>query len=149
MSKIEGNYDVAIVNLLYDDTKRDYRFALYDIVKKGDYVVVNLNNHFALGIIRKVLSKDSKFLYSKYRGKNVTREVVSVVNMENYYNRVKDRNSKANLEKEKRELRKQLDSKIAKLRDVEFYQKMATEFSEKDPEIAKLVNKLKELEELK
>jgi hypothetical protein len=40
------------------------------------------------------------------------------------------------------EIRKELDERISKLKDIEYYNNMATRFADKDPVIASLVSEL-------
>jgi hypothetical protein len=135
---VVGNYKIAIVNLEDDYYKKDYGFYLYDDVKIGDTVVVNPNSKFALGKVKAIKTQEDY-------GKNVTKDVVGVVNMDTYKKRVAERNKAIELAKQRKEIQKELDAKISKLKDLEFYERMAKELSERDPEIAVMVSKLKEL----
>jgi len=135
---MEGNFKIAVVNLLDDCYKKDYGFALYDVANVSDLVVVNPRSSYSLGTIKQILTKEEY-------GSPVTKEVIGVVSMDAYNKRVEDRERAAKLEKEKKELQKELDKKIAKLKDLEFYERMAKELGDKDPEISEMVSKLKEL----
>jgi hypothetical protein len=134
--RMEGNFKIAIVNLYDDSYKKDYGFVLFEDAKEGDMVVVNPRGFYSLGTIKSIIRKED------YTGLNVTKEVVSVVDMDTYKSRIKDRERAAQLEKEKKELQKELDKKISKLKDLEFYERMAKELGNKDPEIAEMVKKL-------
>ena len=137
--KMEGNFKIAVVNLVEDRYSTDYGFALYDNnVKVGDYVITNPMNKFALSIVKSILTQEEY-------GKGVTKEVVGTVNMDSYNERIEEKNRLAELAKQRKEIQKALDIKISKLKDLEFYERMAKELGEKDPEIASMVSKLKEL----
>lgn len=87
-------YDlVAIANLLEDCNKKDYGFALY----KEEYELLrtaNLENTLvvvnARDKDRRVLGKVKEILSLKEYGKNPTAQVVGVVNMDAYMNRVEE-----------------------------------------------------------
>ncbi len=81
---------VAIVNLLEDQNKKDYGFALY----KEEYELLrtaNLNNTLvvvnARNKDRRVLGKVKVILPVSVYGENPTAQVVGVVNMEAYSKR--------------------------------------------------------------
>lgn len=88
---------VAIVNLVEDYGKKDYAFALYkeewelitskDYMHNPVYVVVNARNrnNKILGVVKKLKSTEEY-------GKNVTAQVVGVVNMDAYNARIKEEN---------------------------------------------------------
>lgn len=136
--KMKGNFRIAIVNLLEDYNKKDYGFALFDYASVGDLVVVNPRNTNVLGTIKEIMTKD------EYK-KDVSKEVIGVVDMTSYSERVKERERLAQIEKEKKELQRQLDVKISRLKDIEYYEKMAQELKDKDPEIAAMAQKLRDL----
>jgi hypothetical protein len=133
-----GNYKIAIVNLQDDYYKKDYGFATYDEVSVGDLVVVNPKDQFCLGTVKQVLSPEEY-------GKLVTKEVVAKVDTFAYAARVEERNRNVEREKEKKNIQRQLDAKISKLRDVDFYERVAAELGSRDPEIVEMVNKLKSM----
>ena len=135
---MEGNFKIAVVNLVDDYNKKDYGFALYEDAKIGDLVVTNPRSSYSLGIIKNILTQEEY-------GSEVTKEVIGVVSMEIYNQRLEDRKLAAKLEKEKKELQRKLDKKISKLKYLEFYERMAKELGNRDPEIVDMVNKLKEL----
>lgn len=147
--KMEGFDNIAIVNLLEDRNNKDYGFALYDkeadlLIKSwngNDYglVVVNskTNTNFILGKVKCIMSIEEY-------GKNVSAQVVGVVNMDAYNKRVAEENRLKEVAKKKAEIEKALDEEIKKRKNAEFYEKMAKEYSD-NPLIVKLVNELKEL----
>lgn len=84
---------VAIVNLLEDQNKKDYGFALY----KEEYELLrtaNFNNTLvvvnARSKDRRVLGKVKVVLPVSVYGKNPTAQVVGVVNMNAYMKREKE-----------------------------------------------------------
>lgn len=136
--KMSGDYKIAIVNLYEDYNQKDYGFALYDNANEGDLVVVNPQNRTVLGVIKQVLTKEEYV-------KPVTKEVVAVVDTSTYDARVDERERRKEIEREKKELQRMLDFKIAKMRDMEYYERAAKDYSDRDPEITELVNRLKQL----
>lgn len=136
--KMKGDFRIAIVNLLEDYNKKDYGFALFDESVVGDLVVVNPRNTNVLGSIKEILTKEEY-------GKDVSKEVIGVVNMITYNERLKERERLTQIVKEKKELQRQLDAKISKLKDIEYYEKMSQELKDKDPEIADMAQKLRNL----
>lgn len=146
---MEGFKNVAIVNLLEDYSKRDYAFALYDnelciiqhIAHHPVMVVVNARgkDNRILGIVKEIMPVEEY-------GKNVTAQVVGVVNMDSYIARVEEENRLKELAKKKAAIEKALDAEIKKRKDAEYYEKIAKEYSD-NPLIAQLVAQLKELEE--
>ena len=141
-NKMTGFNKVAIVNLVDDYNKKDHGFALYDEdfdeiieydTKHPLYVIVNARgkDNRVLGIIKQIKTV-------KEYGKNVTAQVVGVINMNAYNARIDDENrQKASIEKE-------LKSEIEKMNNIALYEKMAKEHPE-NPRLAELVNALKEL----
>lgn len=142
---MEGFKYVAIVNLLDDYSKKDYGFALYETerleLKGDDLVVVNARgkNNRILGVVKETVTVDEY-------GKGVTAQVVGVVNMSGYIVREEEQKRKEEIKKERAAIEKELESKVRKLKDMEFYEKMAKEYSDKDPELMELVLKLKSIE---
>lgn len=146
-----GFENVAIVNLLEDYNKKNYGFALYEdelnLIVKNDpskypvYVVVNAGgqNNKKLGIV-----KDLKTV--KEYGKNVTAQVVGVVNMNAYNARIDEENRLKEIAKQKASIEKELKSEIEKMNNIALYEKMVKEHPE-NPRLAELVNALKELGE--
>lgn len=90
---------VAIVNLLEDQNKKDYGFALY----KEEYELLrtaNFNNTLvvvnARSKDRRVLGKVKVVLPVSVYGKNPTAQVVGVVNMNAYMKREKEEEKRIN-----------------------------------------------------
>lgn len=145
--KMEGFKNVVIVNLLEDYSKRDYAFALYDsefemiqtIAHHPVMVVVNARgkDNRILGIVKEIMSVEEY-------GKNVTAQVVGVVNMDSYLTRVEEENRLKELAKKKAAIEKELEAEINKRKSVEYYEEMAKKYSD-NPKLAELVTELKGL----
>lgn len=136
--KMVGEFKIAVVVLNDDYNKKEYGFALFDKAEIDDFVVVNPKNTYSLGTVKKILTQEEY-------GKGVQKEVIGVVSQKSYKLRLAEREMVAKINKERKELQLELDRKISKLKDIEYYERMATELGDKDPEIAKLANKLKSL----
>lgn len=145
-----GFNKVAIVNLVDNYNKKDYGFALYDEdfdeiieydTKHPLYVIVNARgkDNRVLGIIKQIKTV-------KEYGKNVTAQVVGVVNMNAYNARIDEENRQKEIAKQKASIEKELKSEIEKMNNIALYEKMAKEHPE-NPRLAELVNALKELGE--
>lgn len=146
---------VAIVNLLNDHNKKDYGFALFE--SEADYiflteepttqkekclVVVNTRNCGSreLGYVKDIIPVEN------YKGSTPTAEVVGVVNLDEYWKRVEVEKRQIEIEKQKAKIEKELDAEINKRKTVEYYEKMASQYSD-NPRLAELVAQLKELGE--
>ena len=150
-NKMTGFEYVAIVNLVEDYSKKYYGFALYEdewnlIVEKDPskhpvYVVVNARgkDNRVLGIVKELMTVEEY-------GKNVTAQVVGVVNMDGYNARIDEENRQKEIAKQKASIEKELKSEIEKMNNIALYEKMAKEHPE-NPRLAELVNALKELGE--
>ena len=109
-------YDlVAIVNLLEDQNKKDYGFALY----KEEYELLrtaNLENTLvvvnARSKNRRVLGKVKEILSLKEYGKNPTAQVVGVANMDAYAKRKEEEEERIDRIKE---LNRLIDKKLDEL----------------------------------
>lgn len=149
-NKMTGFSKVAIVNLVDDYNKKDYGFALYDEdfdeiieydTKHPLYVIVNARgkDNRVLGIIKQIKTV-------KEYGKNVTAQVVGVVNMNAYNARIDEENRQKEIARQKASIEKELKSEIEKMNNIALYEKMAKEHPE-NPRLSELVNALKELGE--
>lgn len=145
-TNMTGFNKVAIVNLLDDYSKKDYGFALYDsewsLMEHGKYealVVVNARgkDNRILGTVKEIMSLEEY-------GKGVTAQVVGVVNMDGYIERVNEENRLKELAKKKAAIEKELEAEINKRKSVEYYEEMANKYSD-NPKLAELVAELKEL----
>ena len=137
-NKMLGEFKIAVVVLSDDYNKKEYGFALFEDAVVGDFVVIDPKNTYSLGTVKKILTQ------AEY-GKGVQKEVIGVVSQSNYKRRLAEREKAAKLDKERKELQIELDRKISKLKDIEYYERMAAELGVKDPEIAELTKKLKTL----
>ena len=146
---MEGYKNVAIVNLLEDYSKRDYAFALYD----SEFEMIQTIAHYPVMVVVNARGKDNRILgivkeimsVEDY-GKNVTAQVVGVVNMDSYLTRVEEENRLKELAKKKAAIEKELEAEINKRKSVEYYEEMAKKYSD-NPKLAELVAELKELGE--
>lgn len=150
-NKMTGFEYVAIVNLVEDYSKKDYGFALYEdewnlIVEKDPskhpvYVVVNARgkDNRVLGIVKELMTVEEY-------GKNVTAQIVGVVDMDGYNARIDEENRLKEIAKQKASIEKELKSEIDKMNNIALYEKMAKEHPE-NPRLAELVNALRELGE--
>lgn len=148
--KMTGFEQVAIVNLVEDYSKKDYVFALYEdewnlIVEKDPskhpvYVVVNARgkDNRVLGIVKELMTVEEY-------GKNVTAQIIGVVNMDGYNARIDEENRLKEIAKQKASIEKELKSED-KMNNIALYEKMAKEHPE-NPRLAELVNALKGLGE--
>lgn len=141
-----GFNSVAIVNLLEDYNKKDYGFALYDedfklFKSENQLVVVNpkYKDSRVLGIVKDVVSVEE---YNK----NVTAQVVGVVNMDRYNYHIEEEKRIAEIKKKKAAIELELEKEISKRKTMEFYKKMAMEYSD-NPRLAELVSELELLSE--
>lgn len=138
-SRMEKYNYVAIVNLVEDYNKKDYGFALYDSecgkCYDGCYVLVNPRDKITLGRIKEIMTVEEY-------GKNITKEVIGVCDMSAYNDRIEARQRELDRQKKEAQLRKELDERISKLKDIEYYNRMAKELADKDPKIANLVSEL-------
>lgn len=151
--KMEGFNKVAIVNLLDDYSKKDYGFALYDseLEYMGDWqmsdigsmVVVNPRgkDNRVLGVIKNIVPVE------EYVGKSVTAQVVGVVHMDGYNTRVAEEVRHEEIRKQRAKIEKEFKARLDKLKDAEYYARMAKEYADRDPGLVKLVEQLKELGE--
>lgn len=146
--KMDGFKAVAIVNLLDDYNKKDYGFALYDteydlLSSEGEeLVVVNARgkNNRVLGKIKEIVTLESY-------GKGVTAQVIGIVNMNGFNTRIAEEKRQEEVKKQRAKIEKEFKERLDKLKDAEYYARMAKEYADKDPELVKLVEQLKELGE--
>lgn len=141
---------VAIVNLLEDYNKKDYAFALYD--EEENLIIKSWNgDEFSCLVVTNAGGKDKRILgkvklitSAEEYGKNVTAQVVGVVNMDAYNARIDEENRLKEIAKQKAAIEKELKEEINKLQTFELYEKMANEHPE-NPRLAELVAELKGL----
>ena len=146
--KMEGFSKVAIVNLLDDYNKKDYGFALYDSeydllsCDGNDLVVVNARgkNNRVLGRVKELATLESW-------EKGVTAQVVGVVSMDGYNARIAEEKRQEEVKKQRAKIDKEFRERLDKLQDADYYVKMAERYADRDPELVKLVDQLKELGE--
>ena len=138
-----GYKNIAVVNLLEDYNKKDYYFALFDEdykrIVEGTLVVVN-----ARGKDQRVLGRVKAVIPVEDYDKTVTAQVVAVVDETNYNARLDEEVRLKEIAKKKAAIEKELEEEIAKRKTLEFYEKMAEEYSD-NPRLAELVAELKVL----
>ena len=146
---MEGFKNVAIVNLLDDYNKKDYGFALYD----NELEMIQTMVHYPAMVVVNARGKDNRILGTvkeimtvEEYGKSVTAQVVGVVNMDGYIERVEEENRLKDIAKKKAAIEKELEAEINKRKSVEYYEEMAKKYSD-NPKLAELVAELKGLGE--
>jgi len=125
-----GNFDKVVgVNFL-DGTNltKEYYFALYDDVEIGGFVLCDTANGFRVGKVISIKTKDQIEI------KNITKEVVCVVDMSGFETR------KANRAKASK-LKNMMDKRIQELQDVALFEMM----SEKDDSLKSMLAEYKNL----
>lgn len=149
--KMKEFKNVAIVNLLEDCNTKEYAFALYEkdmelINGRDTMVVVNARgkDRRVLGVVKGVLSLEE---YNKKYGKrDITAQVIGVVNMDRYIEEVEEEKRLKEIAKKKAAIEKELKAEIAKRVSMEYYKMMATQYSD-NPRLMELVNELDGLSE--
>lgn len=138
-----GYKNIAVVNLLEDYNHKDYYFALFDEdykgIVEGTLVVVN-----ARGKDQRVLGRVKAVIPVEDYDKTVTAQVVAVVDETNYNAILDEEVRLKEIAKKKAAIEKELEEEIAKRKTLEFYERMAEEYSD-NPRLAELVGELKEL----
>lgn len=141
---------VAIVNLLEDYSKKDYAFALYD--EEENLIIKSWNgDEFSCLVVTNAGGKDKRILgkvklitSAEEYGKNVTAQVVGVVNMDAFNARIEEENKAKEIAKRKAAIEKELEAEINKIKTAEFYKEMASKYSD-NPRLAELVSELEGL----
>lgn len=144
---------VAVVNLVDDYNKKDYSFALYtedynliDFNHPNALVVVNAKgkDNRVLGVLKDIKSVEEYFSIEENKGRNITAEVVGIVNMDRYIAREEEEIRLKELAKKKAAIEKELEAEINKRKSVEYYEEMARKYSD-NPKLAELVEELRSL----
>lgn len=141
---------VAIVNLVDDKKSKDYGFAVYDedmeclnniLENKPNqvYLIVNARNKYSLAKLKDIVDVET---YLNNNDSRVTKEVICFCNDINYNNRIKQRKEEIERKAKEMKLRAELDSRIAKLKNMEYYKRMADELGSRDSELKSLVDEL-------
>lgn len=152
MNMYENYQYVAGVKLLEDYNHKTYYFALHaddhKLVKIDSLVVVNprAKKERMLGIVCEVLTKEE---YEVKTAVHITAEVVGVVNTERYDRQQEEEKRLKEINDKKKALHKQIQEKIKKRQNIEFYEKMAEMYKDVDPELFNAVEELRKLEEEK
>ena len=135
---ISGNYIIATCRFLEGtNTTKDYNFALFDAdrqVAVGDRVLVDSAGGFNVCSVTGLCTQEE----CREKGWAMpTKEVVCKVDFEAYYRRKEQR-------KAKEALKKQMDKMVKDNQELILYQAIA----DKNPEMAALLEKYKELNEV-
>ena len=151
--ELTGYNYVAIVNILTDCNHKDYAFALYDadftqwqavMANAGDtddtYFVVSANGNWTVARLVRIVTL-AEYM-AENNGQKPKKEVISVCDVSNYNVREACRKAEAQKEARKIALSKDIDERIAKLKDAAYYRRIADEFGSKDPELKELIDEL-------
>lgn len=154
---MEGYKYVAVVNLFEDFNKKDYNFALYedeagvlcasDVPTFENLVVVNARgeNERKLGFVKRIIPVDVFCNAPENKNLKLTAQVVGVVDMSEYSVRVLKEERRREIEERKKKIEDLLEKEITKRKTVEYYEKMAAQYSD-NPELMEMVKELKSLE---
>lgn len=144
------NY-AAVVKL--EESSKYYYFALHDEDKEkletynSNMVIVNpiRSDNRVIGLVKNVITKDEFMENPSNKNIKITAEVIGVVDCRGYDARIKEKERLEELAKRKVELRKKLDAEIERRKTLEFYERMAQEYSD-NVELVSMVEELKILE---
>lgn len=131
---------VVLVHIYGDRTTKSYAFKLYDDkCVEGDYVVVDTIRGIQIAKVESIHSVES------YSGTTPTREVISIINMKDYNDRVEKRKLEKKTKDRIRRLKKDIKRKIDSITTIKIYEKIAEEYKDIDPELFNMVSELKNL----
>jgi hypothetical protein len=123
------NFTVAGVKFLEGSNKdKEYFYALFDEYYVGDLVVVQTGHH---GL---ALAEISSIGWTDKERVKCSREIITRVDMEQFYQRQKKRKALA-------QLKKDMDKKVKELQETALYELLA----EKDPALASMLAEYKQL----
>lgn len=136
-----NNYDKVYAFALYDDEFR--KVENY----KSDIVVVNScdEDNRVLVKVSSIISYQEFINNPSNKSIKITAQVVGVVDTRGYDARVEEAERLRKIEERRIELKTKLDAEIERRKTLEFYEKMAKEYSN-DAILVNMVNELKELE---
>lgn len=158
----EDRKDISMMNFnhvamvrLFDYTKKEYAFALYDEdlakiqeLSNGSEEIVLVNagskGNRLLGTITSIYTKEAFYDIPENKNINITAEVIGVVDMTGYNAREDEKKRQRELAKKKAAIEKELEAEINKRKSIEYYEAMAKEYSD-NPKLAELVAELKQL----
>ena len=149
------NFNHVAMVRLFDYTKKEYAFALYDeeltkLQELGgnseEIVLVNAGSkgNRLLGTITSIYTKEAFYDIPENKNINITAEVIGVVDMAGYKAREEEKKRQRELAKKKAAIEKELEAEINKRKSIEYYEAMAKEYSD-NPKLAELVAELKQL----
>ena len=127
--KLTGFDKVAVIQMGYQ--KKDYHFALYDEAKIGDKVLVSGNAANEIYEIKNIITAEEA---SEAYNKDITAEVICVIDVSKY-----EKRKEARVEKEK--IKKKMDAIIKQMDEVKKYEMYAAE----NPELKELLQQFNEL----
>lgn len=135
---IQGNYKVALCNHVRGmNTAKNYGFALFENetpIRPGDRVLCDTANGYEVCAVREIISQDE---YARSGNSSVTREVICRVDFKAFESRIEAR-------KQRELLKKKMDKLVRDNQELILYQAIA----DKNPEMAALLEKYKELEDV-
>lgn len=149
---MEGFNKVAVCTLLEDLYSKEFSFALFDeeydslvdengVLKTNNLVVVNARgkHNRQLAVVKRIMNVNEVDMVT-------TAQVVGIVDMNRYIKSEEEAKKKAENEKKKKEIQLSIKAKIDKIKDEEWYERMAKEYSSKDPELGELLSQLQSLQ---
>ena len=117
----------------------DYFFALFDDnIYEGDLAVANTRNGPQVVLVNAIVQKEDVKV-------KICSELIAKIDATSFLNRQDAREEKKKNIRDLELLKKAMDEKIQKLKDTVFYENMANEFSNKDPELVEMAAKYKAL----
>ena len=117
--------DRKVIGVMFPGNSTEYHFISHIDVRKGDLVVVDTRNGFALAEVTTATASEVI---------KATKEVVNVVDMQAY-------NERCARKKRISELREKMDAKVHELQEIAVYEML----SKSDPELASMLDELKRL----
>ena len=150
-----ANFNHVAMVRLFDYTKKEYAFALYDedlaklqeLNSNGeDIVLVNAGSkgNRLLGTVTSIYTKEAFYDIPENKNINITAEVIGIIDMTGYKAREEEKVRQKELAKKKAAIERELEAEINKRKSIEYYEAMAKEYSD-NPKLAELVAELKQL----
>lgn len=152
--EMTGYKYVAIVNMFNDVNRKDYAFALYetekDLLVNQETMELYINEPL---VVTNSTSKNNRTLaivkeikpVEEYKGCKITAQIVGVVNMYGYLDRKAAEEKELELKRKKNELITQIQARVDKLNNLAYFERIANQFADIDPDLAGLVDELKGL----
>ena len=148
---MENFNNVAIVQ--FPGNPKKYGFAIYDeeleLLEKYNSTEVivksSLTGYDTLALLFEITTRKEFESRRENKGVKITAEVIGVVDKRSYDKRVAERERLEEITKRTAEIKRKLDEEIERRKTLEFYEKIAQEYSS-DTELAELVKELKKLD---